>query len=139
MACIQLKEIEVQSPNPALYETPFVFRIAVDVLDDLNSRDMEVRFVWVGSAESSYYDQKLEEIVIGPLRMGTNEFIAHVPAPQWGLIPAWDIVGVTLLIVSLYYTEKEFIRVAYLVNIAYVSDVVSQKGPCFPCIPAILC
>ena len=136
MASIQLKEIELQSPNPALYTTPFQFRLAVDVLDDLRE-DMEVRVVWVGSGESSSYDQKLEELLIGPLRLGTNEFVAQVPAPRWDLIPAWDILGVTLLLVSLRFRDAEFVRVGYWVQVAYINDADNVHLPQTICIERI--
>ena len=120
MASIQLKEVELQSANPAMYSESFQFRITVDVLEDLPD-DLEVRFVWVGSCESNAFDQKLEELLIGPLRVGTNEFVAQVPPPRWELIPAWDILGVTLLLVTLNYRDQEFVRVGYWVQVAYAN------------------
>ena len=121
MASIQLKEIELQSANPSPYTAPFRFRVTVDVLEQLKE-DLEVIFVWVGSCESKEYDQKLDEILIGPLQLGTNEFVAEIPAPNWSLIPPWDLLGVTLLLITFNYREREFMRVGYWVEVSYRSD-----------------
>ena len=121
MASIQLTKIEHHSPNPALFAAPFHFTFSVNVSDDLRE-DMEVSFVWVGYGDTPLYDQKLEKFVIGPLRLGTNVFEAHVPGPRWDLIPAWDILGETLLLVSLRYCDAEFVRVGYWVSVEYINS-----------------
>ena len=127
MASIQLKEVELQSPNPALYTAPFIFRIAVDVLEKLDE-DMEVCFVWV-TGPNALEDQKLAELFVGPLQQGTCEFIAEVPAPRWELIPDYDILADALLLVSLRYSDKEFLRVGYWVDVAYVNDTDNSVPP----------
>ncbi|KNH04049.1 anti-silencing protein ASF 1 like protein [Perkinsela sp. CCAP 1560/4] len=128
MASIQLKEIELQSENPSAYTNPFRFRITVDVLEELQE-DLEVIFVWVGSCESKEYDQKLDEILIGPLQLGTNEFVAEIPAPNWSLIPPWDLLGVTLLLITFNYREREFMRVGYWVEVSYMNSGESGQMP----------
>ena len=121
MASIQLKEIELQSPNPALYTTPFQFRLAVDVLDDLRE-DMEVRVVWVGSCATLAADQTLTEDLIGPLGLGTTQCTIDVPAPQWARVPESHLLGETIISVVLLFREKEFCRASYIVNVEYVDD-----------------
>ena len=127
MASIQLEEIQLQSPNPAIDTTPFIFRIAVNVIDNL-VEDMEACFVWV-TGPNTMDDQKLTELMIGPLQQGTCEFIAEVPAPRWELIPEYEILAVALLLVSLRYSDKEFLRVGYWVNVAYVNDTDNMAPP----------
>ena len=68
-------------------------------------------------------DQTLTELMIGPLHHGTCDFIAQVPAPRWEQIPAYDIL------VSLRYSEKEFLRVGYWVLVAYVNDADNMVPP----------
>ena len=135
MASIQFKEIQLQSPNPAIYTTPFTFRIAVDVLDPLEE-DMEVCFLWV-TGPSISDEQTLTELVIGPLQLGTCEFVAHVPPPRWQDIPTYDILAAALLLVSLRYSNKEFLRVGYWVLVAYVHDEDNMVPPQTICIDRI--
>ena len=136
MASIQLTELSMRSPNPAFFTDPFSFSFSLNVNDNL-SEDLEVCFIWVGSAGTNLYDQKLEELAIGPLVIGRNVFVAQVPAPRWDLIPEGEILGETLLIVSLRYCDKEFVRVGYWVNVAYIDAVDNTHVPQNVCIDRI--
>ena len=136
MASIQLLQIRMNSPNPALYTDPFTFAFTVNVIDSL-SEDLEVLFVWVGSADNPANDQKLEELIYGPLQLGTNVFVAEVPPPRYDIIPECDILGETLLLVSLRYCDDEFFRISYWVNVSYISPVDNSDVPLSICIDRI--
>jgi histone chaperone ASF1 len=40
--------------------------------------DLEWRVVYVGSASSSQYDQELENVLVGPVPLGTSKFVLQV-------------------------------------------------------------
>ena len=58
--------------------------------------DLEWKVIYVGSAESSSFDQILEELLVGPVPLGINKFILEAPAPEKKLIPSNDLLGMTL-------------------------------------------
>ncbi len=76
--------------------------------------------VYVGSAKSSTHDQILDEILVGPVPLGINKFILQADPPNASSIPDSDILGVTVILVTCSYREKEFLRVGYYVNNEYV-------------------
>ena len=83
---------------------------------------MEWKVVYVGSAESSSHDQILDEILVGPVPVGINKFILQADAPDPSTIPQNDILGVTVILVTCSYREREFVRVGYYVNNEYMWD-----------------
>ena len=40
--------------------------------------DLEWKLVYVGSAENEQYDQELEDVFVGPVNVGTNQFVFQV-------------------------------------------------------------
>lgn len=44
----------------------------------LSRADLEWKVVYVGSAESDEYDQELENVLVGPIPVGTNKFVLQV-------------------------------------------------------------
>ena len=81
---------------------------------------MEWKVVYVGSAENSSFDQVLDEIVVGPVPVGTHKFILETDAPDLNLIPRGDLLGITVLLVTCSYREQEFARVGYYVKNEYI-------------------
>jgi len=78
----------------------------------------------VGSAEDTTHDQVLDEILLGPIPVGINKFILQADAPDISQIPNEDILGVTVVLVTCSYREKEFVRVGYYVNNEYDDECV---------------
>ena len=72
------------------------------------------------SAESSSLDQTLDEILVGPVPVGTNKFLLQADAPDSSKIPINDIIGVTVVLVTCSYKDQEFARVGYYVNNEYI-------------------
>jgi hypothetical protein len=73
----------------------------------------------VGSAEDQSADQVLEEVMVGPVPMGVSKFVLTAEAPNTDLIPMKDLVGVTVVLITCSYREKEFVRIGYYVNNEY--------------------
>jgi len=91
--------------------------------------DLEWKVIYVSSAENATLDQTLDEILVGPVPVGVNKFIFEVEAPNIQIIPEKDILGVTVILVTVSYREKEFIRVGYYVNNEYTDEYDPEIGP----------
>ena len=107
--------------NPCAFGNPFQFEITFECLQELKD-DLDWKIIYVGSAESEKYDQELESVLVGPVPVGVNKFVFQAPAPDASKVPENDILGVTVVLVTCSYNEKEFIRVGYYVNNSYAPE-----------------
>lgn len=114
--------------NPAPFLSPFSFEVTFECLQPL-ADDLEWKVLYVGSAEDTAHDQVLDEILVGPVPVGINKFVLQADAPDTSQIPAGDVLGVTVVLVTCSYREKEFVRVGYYVNNEYAEPYDEEKGP----------
>jgi len=91
--------------------------------------DLEWKVLYVGSAQNPTHDQVLDEILVGPVPVGINKFVLQADAPNPTSIPSQDILGVTVILVTCSYREKEFVRVGYYVNNEYEDPIDEEIGP----------
>jgi histone chaperone ASF1 len=87
--------------------------------------DLEWKVVYVGSAESSEHDQVLDEIIL----VGIDKFVLQAEPPDPRRIPPNDIIGVTVVLVTCAYREREFVRIGYYVNNEYSGEYDEETGP----------
>jgi histone chaperone ASF1 len=101
--------------------------------ESLNSRqyaDLEWKVLYVGSAHDSHQDQILDEILVGPVPVGMNKFVLQADAPAIEKLPDEDdLLGVTVVLVTCSYKEREFVRVGYYVNNEYTGEYDEEVGP----------
>ena len=71
---------------------------------------------------SSEHDQELDSLLVGPIPTGTNKFIFEADPPDLRRIPSTEILGVTVILLTCSYDEREFVRVGYYVNNEYDSE-----------------
>lgn len=114
--------------NPAPFLSPFSFEITFECLQPLED-DLEWKVIYVGNAEDTSNDQTLDEILVGPIPVGINKFVLQADAPDTSQIPQEDILGVTVVLVTCSYREKEFVRVGYYVNNEYTEPYNEETGP----------
>lgn len=114
--------------NPTAYQNPFQFEITFECLQPL-SDDIEWKVTYVGSAEDSSLDQVLDEVMVGPVPVGTNKFVLQADAPDHSVIPPEDVLGVTVVLVTAAYKDAEFCRVGYYVNNEYTEEYDAEAGP----------
>ncbi|CCU97652.1 unnamed protein product [Malassezia sympodialis ATCC 42132] len=60
---------------------------------------------------------------------GINSFEFEAEAPSPEKIPASDLLGVTVILLTASYKDAEFIRVGYYVNNAYESEEMRENPP----------
>ena len=117
--------------NPSAFFNPFQFEITFECIEDLKE-DLEWKIIYVGSAESEDYDQTLDTVFVGPVPEGRHMFVFQADPPDPAKIPVADAVGVTVVLLTCSYREKEFIRVGYYVNNEYSDPELKENPPAVP-------
>jgi histone chaperone ASF1 len=84
-----------------------------------DASDLEWKLTYVGSPDSDKYDQVLDSIMVGPIPVGVNRFQFTTDPPNPDKVPASDLLGVTVILLTCAYDDKEFIRVGYYQNNEY--------------------
>lgn len=92
---------------------------SLTVLYGSNEKDLEWKVLYVGSAQDASRDQVLDEILVGPVPVGVNKFVLQADAPDPSKLAQEDLLGVTVVLVTCSYKEREFVRVGYYVNNEY--------------------
>lgn len=114
MSVVNIVNVHVLD-NPTRFTNPFQFEITFECTSALQD-DLEFRVVYVGSAEDAAHDQVLDAIMVGPVPVGVNKFVFQAEAPRLELIPAGDVTGVTVVLITCAYRGQEFVRVGYYVS-----------------------
>ncbi|ELU15516.1 hypothetical protein CAPTEDRAFT_149983 [Capitella teleta] len=127
MAKVNICNVVVKD-NPGCFTSPFQFEITFECIEDLND-DLEWKIIYVGSAESEEYDQTLDSVVVGPIIAGKHMFVFEACPPDPNRIPKEDAVGVTVVLLTCSYKNREFIRVGYYVNNEYNEDQELKENP----------
>ena len=80
----------------------------------------------------SEHDQELDSLLVGPIPVGVNKFIFEADAPDLRRIPASEVLGVTVILLTCSYDGREFVRVGYYVNNEYDSEDLNTEPPVKP-------
>ncbi|QRG38685.1 histone chaperone ASF1 [Candidozyma auris] len=127
MSIVSLLGIEVLN-NPARFTDPYEFEITFECLEPLKE-DLEWKLTYVGSSRSLDHDQELDSILVGPVPVGVNKFLFQADPPSPELIPASELVSVTVILLSCSYAGREFVRVGYYVNNEYDTEELRENPP----------
>lgn len=127
MAAATIIAVTVEN-NPAPFTEDIVLRVQYECYSALQD-DLEWKVIYVGSAESEQYDQVLDSAMVGPVQPGTYQFRMECPPPDPNKIPSEDLVGVTALLLTCSYRDKEFVRVGYYVNNEYTDPELIESPP----------
>ncbi|CAI1509139.1 hypothetical protein SEUBUCD646_0J00990 [Saccharomyces eubayanus] len=127
MSIVSLLGIKVLN-NPAKFTDPYEFEITFECLESLKN-DLEWKLTYVGSSRSLDHDQELDSILVGPVPIGVNKFIFSADPPSAELIPASELVSVTVILLSCSYDGREFVRVGYYVNNEYDEEELRENPP----------
>ncbi|KAG0351759.1 Histone chaperone asf1 [Podila minutissima] len=127
MSIVSITHIAVLD-NPTHFANPYQFEITFECIAPLKA-DLEWKIIYVGSANSESHDQTLESIMVGPVPVGVNKFVFQADAPKPELIPHGDIVGVTVILITCSYQDREFVRIGYYVNNDYLDEELRENPP----------
>jgi histone chaperone ASF1 len=89
------------------------------------------------TGSSNEYDQELDSVLVGPLPIGVNKFNFRADPPDLSRIPNSEIIGVTVILLSCSYEEREFVRVGYYVNNEYTDEALALEPPAKPVIEKV--
>ena len=116
--------------NPTKFSSPFQFEITFECLQELDD-DLEWKMLYVGKAAAdSTQDLVLDEILVGPVPVGINKFVLQADAPDPALLD--ELLGVTVVLVTCLYRNREFVRVGYYVNNALEGHDPESGSPPLP-------
>jgi len=127
MTLISITDITVRN-NPARFGDPYIFQITFECITELQD-DIEWKLIYVGSAESSSYDQELDSCMVGPVPLGVNSFEFEAAAPAVSTIKPEDLLGVTVLLLTASYKDREFVRIGYYVHTEYETEELRNCEP----------
>ncbi|KAJ2741141.1 Histone chaperone asf1, partial [Coemansia sp. BCRC 34301] len=99
--------------------------------------DLEFKLVYVSSAENTTMDQELDSLLVGPVPVGVNKFVFEAAAPHVNKIPKDDLVGVAVILLTCSYKDKEFVRIGYFVENAYLDEELLLSPPDVPVLEKI--
>ncbi|KAI5298066.1 Histone chaperone asf1 [Ascosphaera atra] len=135
MSVVSLLGVNVLN-NPAPFLAPYEFEITFECMEQLQ-KDLEWKLTYVGSATSSEYDQELDSLLVGPIPVGVNKFIFEADPPDMKRIPASEILGVTVILLTCSYDGREFVRVGYYVNNEYDDPALNENPPVKPIVERV--
>lgn len=86
---------------------------------------------------SDQHDQVLDSLLVGPVPVGVNKFLFEADAPNISRIPDSDILGVTVVLLTCSYDDREFVRVGYYVNNEYDTPELAAEPPAKPIVERV--
>ncbi|KAK3718755.1 Histone chaperone asf1 [Vermiconidia calcicola] len=159
MATVSLLNVAVRN-NPAQFTSPYEFEASIQQArqppdDELTNRVDHVRMSRASpkgsrmethirrlrnlqlTPTSSEHDQELDSLLVGPIPVGVNKFVFEADPPNTSRIPATEILGVTVILLSCSYDDREFVRVGYYVNNEYLDEALAAEPPAKPVIEKV--
>lgn len=123
MALINVLDIRFLN-NPAPITAPYEIEIQFECLDSL-AHDLEWKLIHVGSGFSE--DIELDSLLVGPIPTGVNKFIFTADPVDVSQIPANDVLGVSVILLTASYDDREFVRVGFYNNNEYTDAGLREK------------
>ena len=69
--------------------------------------------------------------------MSITVFLFQAKSPDPSQIPVQDLVGVTVVLLTCSYKDREFVRVGYYVNNEYTEEEMRENPPARPVIEKV--
>ncbi|KAJ2704740.1 Histone chaperone asf1 [Coemansia sp. IMI 203386] len=135
MSVVKITNVNILEPE-SHFLASYKFEITFECLSQLDD-DLEFKLIYVSSPENKKLDQELDSLLVGPVPVGVNKFVFEADAPKVDRIPKEDIVGVTVILLSCSYKEKEFVRIGYYVDNVYTDEELQANPPEVPLLDRI--
>lgn len=123
MSLINVLDIKFLN-NPAPIANPYEIEIQFECLDSL-AHDLEWKLIYVGSGFSE--DVELDSLLVGPIPMGVNKFVFTADPVDVSQIPGSDVLGVSVILLTASYDDREFVRVGFYSNNEYTKPELREK------------
>ncbi|KAJ2838200.1 Histone chaperone asf1, partial [Coemansia erecta] len=135
MSVVKITNVNILEPE-SHFLASYKFEITFECLSQLDD-DLEFKLIYVSSPENKKLDQELDSLLVGPVPVGVNKFVFEADAPKVDRIPKEDIIGVTVILLSCSYKEKEFVRIGYYVDNMYTDEELQANPPESPLLDRI--
>ncbi|KAJ2339049.1 Histone chaperone asf1, partial [Coemansia sp. RSA 2673] len=135
MSVVSITNVHILETN-SHFLAPYRFEVTFECLSPLQD-DLEFKLVYVSSAENTTMDQELDSLLVGPVPVGVNKFVFEADAPHVDKIPKEDLIGVTVILLTCSYKDKEFVRIGYYVDNAYLDETLLLAPPDVPVLEKI--
>ncbi|KAJ2064237.1 Histone chaperone asf1 [Coemansia sp. S146] len=135
MSVVNITDVKILETN-SHFLAPYRFEVTFECLSPL-ADDLEFKLVYVSSAENTTMDQELDSLLVGPVPVGVNKFVFEADAPHVDKIPKEDLIGVTVILLTCSYKDKEFVRIGYYVDNAYIDEALLLTPPDVPMLDKI--
>ncbi|CCG84113.1 protein of unknown function, partial [Taphrina deformans PYCC 5710] len=122
MALINVLDIRFLN-NPAPIAAPYEIEIQFECLESL-AHDLEWKLIYVGSGFPN--DVELDSLLVGPIPTGVNKFVFTADPIDVSQIPPQDVLGVSVILLTASYDDREFVRVGFYNNNEY-ADVAARS------------
>ncbi|BFZ57967.1 Histone chaperone asf1 [Savitreella phatthalungensis] len=123
MALINVLDIRFLN-NPAPIDAPYEIEIQFECLEALQN-DLEWKLIYVGSGFE--HDVELDSLLVGPIPVGINKFVFTADAIDPSQIPAAEVLGVSVILLTASYDDREFVRVGFYSNNEYADAELREK------------
>ncbi|KAJ1724324.1 Histone chaperone asf1 [Coemansia erecta] len=135
MSVVQITNVNILVPE-SHFLAPYKFEITFECLSPLDD-DLEFKLIYVSSPKNKKLDQELDSLLVGPVPVGVNKFVFEADAPKIDKIPKEDVIGVTVILLSCSYKDKEFVRIGYYVDNMYNTEELQANPPEVPILDKI--
>ncbi|KFW84695.1 Histone chaperone ASF1 [Manacus vitellinus] len=130
MAKVQVNNVVVLD-NPSPFYNPFQFEITFECIEDLSEVSVPGAYT-VGFLTQLTTFHNLCNLRCEVYIWKAGIWFWEADAPNPGLIPDADAVGVTVVLITCTYRGQEFIRVGYYVNNEYTETELRENPPVKP-------
>lgn len=123
MALINVLDIRFLN-NPAPITDQYEIEIQFECLDSL-AHDLEWKLIYVGSGFPN--DVELDSLLVGPIPTGINKFVFTADAIDVTQMRPDDVLGVSVILLTASYDDREFVRVGFYSNNEYTDAELRAK------------
>ena len=110
---ISIDKVTVVKPK-GFFNDEIVFDIEFECTSPISDY-IKWEVTYCGSAISHDYDQILTTAFVGPIEVGMNRFVLVAKPPKIEQIP-FDELVLSVIMLSAYYKDQEFIRIGHFVS-----------------------
>jgi len=128
MSIVNITNIEVLD-NPTKFTNPFQFEITFTSYPPAIKKELEWKITYVGCPDDEKFDQDLDTVLVGPVKLGKNKFVFQSPAPNPALFPSKQLLDITVIMLSCAYSGQTFIQVGYYVSNYYIDEKFKNSSP----------
>lgn len=123
---INVENVVVVQPK-GMFSDPIIFDIEFECTVAIPTA-IRWEVIYVGSATSHDYDQKLADVYVGPIEVGILRFVLKTDPPEMSKIPPEEL-PLTVVMLRALYNDHEFIRIGYYVSNTPPDDAGENLDP----------